>query len=81
MKWNIWSLGLTLVWVAIIVSLFVALPANMNGIFAVTGALLLIAHLVEFFVFRQRIAKKQQGIATQFILTLIYGVIYIQQRP
>ena len=81
MKWNIWSLSLTLVWAAIVASLFVALPANMNGIFAVLGGLLLIAHLVEFFVFRQRIARKQQGVAGQFILTLTYGLIYIQQRP
>jgi len=67
-------------WAIVIASLFIPMPGALNDILPKVGGLLLVFHVVEFFIFRQAIAAKGHDTAKSFLMTLVYGIAYIKSR-
>ncbi len=68
------------VWGLIIANQFLAFPATLSLSLNVLGGLLIVAHLVEFFVFRDKIRSKADHPLKAFIMTMVFGLAYIQGR-
>ena len=68
------------VWALVIVSFFVEFPASLNTIVQWFGAILFIAHIVEYFVFDEKIRAKGDGTGKSIVNTLLYGIVYINGK-
>ena len=67
-----------LIWVAVISNLLFVYPPVLSTILLGLGVLLLIGHLVEYFMERSRINAKGHSAAKSFLMTMVFGVVYIK---
>jgi len=67
-------------WALVIASFFIEFPANLNSILQGVGAVLLIAHFVEYFIFGEKIKAKGDGTLKSIVNTLVYGIVYINGK-
>lgn len=72
-----WKAAVLLIWAAIIANLLLTLPAALVFPLHLLGAVLLLAHVLEFFLFRQKISAKGDSTATSVVMTLVFGTVYI----
>jgi len=68
------------VWAAILGAFLGLLPSAYAKWLTLLGAILLVAHLVEYFVFSKRISNKGDSTLKGFVMTIVFGVIYINGR-
>ena len=66
------------VWALIIASLVIAFPAPFGEILPKLGMFLVVAHVIEYFVFNKKIKEKNDGMTKSFLMTLVFGLIYIK---
>ena len=76
MKFDIFKLIFSIVWLAVIVNFFYSFPEWLALALNVIGVLLVLTHLTEFFVFRKVIAQQPESFLLKFIMTFLYGVLY-----
>ncbi len=78
MKWSI-AKGITaLVWVAIVINLFQPFASPADTALNVVGGFLLIAHLIECVVYRQKVAQHHaDNKFWGYLMILLFGVIHI----
>ncbi len=69
------------VWAAILGAFLGLLPSAYATWLTLLGAILLVAHLIEYFVFSKRISSKNDSTLKGFLMTIVFGVIYINGRP
>lgn len=78
MKWSIAKAFTALVWVAIIVNLFQPFASPADTALNIVGAFLLIAHLIECVVFRDKVSQHHAGNKLGgYLMILLFGVIHI----
>ena len=63
-------------WLVIIYNIFMPLAGTLGQILMWLGVILLVAHLIEFFVFRDKIKAKGDNAGTSFLMTLVFGFVY-----
>ena len=63
-------------WLLIIYNIFMPLAGTLGQILTWLGTILLLAHLIEFFVFREKIKAKGDDTAKSFLMTMVFGFIY-----
>ena len=73
--------ALILFWALTITAFFVDPESTLSTIGQWIFWLMLIAHAVEFFVFREKLRTAQGSMASNLINTLIFGVVHIQSLP
>ncbi|MEM7358305.1 MAG: DUF1145 domain-containing protein [Pseudomonadota bacterium] len=68
---------LLIVWAIVAVSFFVDFAYS--DILSKFGIALAVIHVVEFFIYRKNIEAKGDGLAKSFLMTLVFGVVYIRK--
>ncbi len=63
-------------WLLIIYNLLQPLSGLSGQLLSWLGPILLVAHLVEYFVFKEKIKAKGDAAGKAFLMTLIFGVTY-----
>lgn len=66
------------VWALIIASLVISFPAPFGGLLPKLGMVLVAAHIIEYFVFNKKITAKKDGTLKSFLMTMVFGVVYIK---
>lgn len=76
MRFDTPKLVLSVVWAMILANLVVTFPEWLARTLYVLGALLVVAHLVEYVVFHKRIAQRPEGPVVAFVMNLFFGLFY-----
>ncbi|NND81678.1 MAG: DUF1145 domain-containing protein [Gammaproteobacteria bacterium] len=63
-------------WIAIVANLLGVLPAAWYTPLNVVGALLVVAHLAEYFIFQDKIKARGDSPLNAFIQTMLFGILY-----
>lgn len=79
MKYFYLKTVVTLFWLAVLANQIVVFPFSVSLFLKVTAIIIILCHLVEYWLYRKIIIQKPQGRAMAFLLTLLYGVIYIKE--
>lgn len=67
------------VWGLIIANLFIPFPATLALAFKILGVLLVVAHVAEYFLFKDKVAAQGDSPAKAFLMTLVFGIAYFGQ--
>ncbi|MFN3233469.1 MAG: DUF1145 domain-containing protein [Alphaproteobacteria bacterium] len=67
-------------WVLWIASFLAPAPAPWHGALQIIGAVVLVIHIVECVIFRQRLQGGGNGVK-HTIMTLLFGFFYIRTLP
>lgn len=67
------------VWALVIANLFISLPATLALALKILGVLLLVAHIVEFFIFKEKVEAQGDSPLKSFLMTLVFGIAYFGQ--
>ena len=81
MKFDLPKLITIFIWLLVIANLFLSFPAWLNFALNGIGIFLIAAHLIEYVVFRETIAKKPEGKLLAFVMTFLFGVLYWKSAP
>lgn len=73
-------LVMLIVWAAVIGSFLGLVPSPFAKWLTLLGSVLLLAHLAEYFIFSKKIADKRHSSMKGFFMTMVFGVIYINDR-
>ena len=68
------------IWALVIANLFIAFPPAWVMPLKIIGGLLAIAHVIEFFVFRDKVKAQGDSPLRSFLMTFVFGVAYFGQR-
>ncbi|MEO0368063.1 MAG: DUF1145 domain-containing protein [Pseudomonadota bacterium] len=71
---------LSVLWVLIILNLFVVLPASLSWFLNGLAIFLIVAHCIEYVVFKEKIDAKGDSLFKSLVMTLAYGLAYIKGR-
>ena len=71
---------LSLIWIALLLIAFSPIGVIANQIALGLIGFLLVAHIIEFGVFQPKLKKKPHGPLLKFFYTLVFGLMYINQR-
>ena len=63
-------------WLLIVYNLFIPFAGTLGQVLFWLGPVLLIAHLVEFFLFKQKIKAQGDSTLMSFVMTMLFGVVY-----
>lgn len=78
MKWSIAKLITAVVWVAIVVNVFQPFSPPAYMALNVVGVFLLVAHIIECVVYRQKVAQHHSDNKLWgYLMILLFGVIHI----
>jgi len=72
------ELILSLIWQTGLFSTIYTFNNTYDTLIPDIGALILLIHLSEYFIFIHTIAKRPKPVLLAFILTTLYGVLYIR---
>jgi len=70
---------LTAFWLTILASFLNLIPAPWGHWLKVIGAVLIVAHIIEFLVFHKAIKAKGHSVAKSVVMTLFFGILYVKQ--
>ena len=76
MKFDLPKIVTSIVWLVIVLNLFLVFPFWLAMTLNILGAFLVVAHLIEYVVYREKIAQKPESALVAFIMTFLYGVFY-----
>lgn len=65
------------VWAIVVLSFFVDFAYS--DLLGKVGIALAVIHVVEFFIYKKNIDAKGDGLGKSFLMTLVFGVIYIRK--
>ena len=71
------KLGVLATWAVVIWNLFMPLPGVWQTVSHWVGLLMLVAHVVEYFVLAKKVQAKGDGALKSFLMTLVFGLTYI----
>jgi uncharacterized protein YhhL (DUF1145 family) len=74
--YDIAKILLSFAWVLIVANLFFEFPTWFAMILVISGLLLSVAHVAEYFYFREEISRKPEGAVLAFLLTFLFGLFY-----
>lgn len=81
MKFDLWKIALTGLWILIGVNQFYAFPQVVRTSLNALGTFLVVAHLGEYYFCRKTINERPEGILLAFVMTFLYGVFYWKDYP
>ena len=67
-------------WAAIIANLFGVFPLAWQTPLNIIGALLVVAHLAEYFIFKDKIKALGDSPINAFLQTMVFGVLYFGKK-
>ncbi len=70
-----------LVWLLVIANLFLPTPDWLDQTLKVLGIFLVVAHLLECFMFRRKIIANSRPAIKGFFMVFLFGVIHLNTLP
>jgi len=70
-----------LVWLMVIANLFLPTPDWLDQTLKVLGIFLVVAHIIECFLFRRKITANSKPVLMGFIMVFVFGVIHLNTLP
>ncbi|MGI9286639.1 MAG: DUF1145 domain-containing protein [Pseudomonadales bacterium] len=72
---------LIVLWILIVVNLLVSFPGWLSTILKVLGIFLVIAHLVECFMFSNKIRINHENSFVGYLQVFLFGVVHLNTLP
>jgi uncharacterized protein YhhL (DUF1145 family) len=76
MRFDTPKIVLSVVWAMILANFVVNFPEWLARALHLLGALLAVAHLTEYVIFHQRIARRPEGAVVAFVMNFFFGLFY-----
>jgi len=80
-KTTVPKLILVTIWCLFAASFIIVFPSPMGITLKVLGGTLIVAHVFEFIIYKQIIKAKRDGGVKSFLMTMIFGLLYVKARP
>jgi uncharacterized protein YhhL (DUF1145 family) len=81
MKFDLPKQITTAVWLLVVVNLLVSFSSWAALTLHIIGVFLVVAHLIEYLVYKKVIDQKPEGALLAFVMTILYGVFYWKDFP
>lgn len=65
-----------LFWVAVIAAVLNIIPLPYATWLTITGVVIFLAHVVEYFIFSKKIKAKGDSPIKSFVMTMVFGIFY-----
>jgi uncharacterized protein YhhL (DUF1145 family) len=80
-KFDLWKIAVTGLWILIGVNLFADFPQVVRTSLNALGTFLVVSHLGEYYFCRKTIDARPEGTLLAFVMTFFYGVFYWRDYP